>query len=432
MGGRRAAAIAATLTLALSGAACTQQEPPAPREEGFRTLALDDYRRAMEAGWLGQMAGVGYGGPTEFTHLGDIIPPDAVPAWEPEAVNHSWDQDDLYVEMTFLESLSEEGLEVSQRRAAIDFANTRYELWHGNLAARDNLRAGIAPPDSGHPAFNEHPDDIDIQIEADVFGLISPGLPQQSSALVERFGRIIGYGDGVYGGQFMACLYSESFFTDDPLTLVDAGLACIPGGSQYAAAVRDVVRWWEEEPADWQRTWWRINDTYHLDPAHRLASCDTEGRAGFNIDAKLNGAYVVLGLLYGDGDPVQTMQVAMRAGQDSDCNPASAAGVLLAATTPRPTLDELRERVDRHENWAGTDLTLTDVLQMTERLAREGVAASGGRVERDAEGREYFLIPEQRPEPPPLEQSWEPGSPAGSVWTDEEWAQIRPGRRGGR
>ena len=50
--------------------------------------------------------------------------------------------------------------------------------------------------------------------------------------------------------------------------------------------------------------------------------------AAFNIDARLNAAYVVLGLLYGGGDMTQTIAVATRAGQDSDCNPSSAAGIL--------------------------------------------------------------------------------------------------------
>ena len=50
--------------------------------------------------------------------------------------------------------------------------------------------------------------------------------------------------------------------------------------------------------------------------------------AAFNIDARLNAAYVVLGLLYGNGDMTKTIAIATRAGQDSDCNPSSAAGIL--------------------------------------------------------------------------------------------------------
>jgi hypothetical protein len=48
----------------------------------------------------------------------------------------------------------------------------------------------------------------------------------------------------------------------------------------------------------------------------------------FNIDARLNAAYVVIGLLYGQKDFYKTMDISTRCGQDSDCNPATAAGIL--------------------------------------------------------------------------------------------------------
>ena len=75
---------------------------------------------------------------------------------------------------------------------------------------------GIAPPDSGHPKFNKHADDIDYQIEADFSGLIAPGLPNVAIELGEKFGRLMNYGDGLYGGQFVGGMYAEAFFENDP------------------------------------------------------------------------------------------------------------------------------------------------------------------------------------------------------------------------
>lgn len=40
----------------------------------FRRLPLEEYRDKMQGGWIGQMAGVGWGGPTEFKWRGEIIP----------------------------------------------------------------------------------------------------------------------------------------------------------------------------------------------------------------------------------------------------------------------------------------------------------------------------------------------------------------------
>ena len=142
-----------------------------------RTLSLLEYREKMIAGWIGQIAGVVWGWPTEFKYRGVIAPDSALREWEPTMINQGFDQDDLYVEMTFLETLMKYGLNVDIRQAGIDFANSGYKLWCANNAGRTNLRNGIAPPDSSHPKFNRCPTDIDYQIEADYSGLISPGCP---------------------------------------------------------------------------------------------------------------------------------------------------------------------------------------------------------------------------------------------------------------
>jgi hypothetical protein len=116
----------------------------------YRQITVREYLDKMKGGWIGQMAGVGWGAPTEFKWTGEIIPADSVPAWTPKMTNQ-FGQDDIYVEMTFLRTLELYGLDVDIRQAGIDFADSRYMLWHANKAGRDNLRSGIAPPWSGPP-----------------------------------------------------------------------------------------------------------------------------------------------------------------------------------------------------------------------------------------------------------------------------------------
>ena len=81
----------------------------------------------------------------------------------------------------------------------------------------------------------------------------------------------------------------------------------------------DTDIWNEEFPHDF-----RFEDTY-LQLSFILRD--------FNIDAKINSAYVVLGLLYGEDDFDKTLDISTRAGQDSDCNPATAC---LLYTSPSP------------------------------------------------------------------------------------------------
>ncbi len=388
-----------------------------------RRLKVSDYRQKMMAGWIGQMVGVGWGGPTEFRWANKIIPEEDMPEWSPELVN-VFGQDDLYVEMTFLRSLEEYGLDVSIRQAGIDFSKSRYMLWHANKAGRDNLRKGIAPPDSGHPQFNSHADDIDYQIEADFSGLISPGLPNSVIALGETFGRLMNYGDGVYAGQFVGCMYAEAFFENDPQKIIQAGLRCIPEESQYAEMVRDVVLWHQEHPDDWQAAWQKINKKYHEDPDYIRWLC-TEKGGDFNIDAKINGAYIVVGMLYGDRDFDDTIVISTRCGQDSDCNPSNAAGVLFTTSD----FDSLEEKyvsaLEQGTKFSYTEYDFEGLADVCVKLARQIVVQAGGRIATDEDGAEVFVIPVQQPQPSELEKSWEAGPIAGSQFTSEEFPHLK-------
>ncbi len=363
------------------------------------------------------------GVPTEFKYKGVIIPENQMPPWEPPLINQ-FQQDDLYVEMTFLRSLELYGLDVSTRQAGIDFANSGYPLWHANRAGRDNLRAGIAPPDSGHPQYNKHADDIDYQIESDYAGLIAPGMPNVVIRLSETFGRLMNYGDGLYGGQFIGGMYAAAFFEKDRVKIVEAGLECIPKESQYYRCISDVLKCYRHYPNDWVKTWQLINGKYQLNPQYRRFSCSGPD-SDENIDAKINGAYVVMGLLYGRGDPDQTIVIATRCGQDSDCNPSGAAGVLFTTIGFERLPEKFKTALDPTGKFSHTPYDFPAVISVTEKLAREAVVNEGGRIASSEQGQEYFVIPRCKPHPMPLEQCWDPKPASESRYTEEEMAKIK-------
>ena len=387
-------------------------------------ISVEEYRDKMEAGWLGQMLGVGWGLPTEFLYRWEIIPEDKTPAWEPEMINQ-FNNDDLFVEMSFIKTLETHGVDVSSRQGGIDYANSQFGVVHANHYGRDALRSGIAPPDSGHPQFNRsnehhiHSDDIDYQIEADYSGLIAPGMPNVSIELGEKFGVLMNYGDGVYAGQFMGAMISGAFFETDMEKLVVAGLKAIPAGSQYHECISDVLKWYRANPDDWQKTWQILDDKYGVDQEiyHRV-HCDMPG-----IDVKINGAYAVLGLLYGKGDIAETCKIAMRCGLDSDCNPSSAVGIL-ATSLGTAALKEYTTALDREARFVTTEYTFDKLLAVCEKLAREFVVDQGGRIEKDASGKEFFVIPVKKPVPSKLVQSYDPEPPTGNKFTEEELAQM--------
>ncbi|MDD3909029.1 MAG: ADP-ribosylglycohydrolase family protein [Proteiniphilum sp.] len=396
--------------LSISLIGCTSKE--------YRKLPIKEYRDKLEAGWIGQIVGVAWGAPTEFRWSDEIIPEEDMPMWTPDMINQAFNQDDLYVEMTFLRTLEEHGIDVPIRQAGIDFANSEYPLWCANLAGRKNLRAGIAPPDCSNPRYTDRPNDIDYQIEADYSGLIAPGMPNIPIALGEKFGRLMNYSDGMYAGQFIGGMYSEAFFEEDIFKIIDAGLACIPPGSQYAEMVRDVVKWYKDNPQDWVATWELCQKKYRENPEYQKCS-------NGSIDVKINGAYILIGLLYGDKDLDQTIILSTRCGQDSDCNPSNAAGILFTSLGESKLPPRFTKLLDRETLFSHTEYNFTKLLDVCEKLAREYVKREGGHIEIDDNGEEVFVIPVKKPIPSPLVFSWDPEPIENTLFTEKEMAEIR-------
>ena len=366
--------------------------------------ALED---KVRGGWAGQMIGVSYGAPTEFKSNGKIIEGEI--KWSPEMVENSIQQDDLYVEMTFAEVMDKVGLLATTEQYGEMFKNSRYNLWHANAGARRNLNRGIKAPWSGHPKYNVHANDIDFQIESDFIGLMTPGLPREANAYADRVGRVMNYGDGLYGGMFFGGMYAAAFFETDPRTVVSQGLLSIPAESGYARIIRDLLAWSAQYPDDWKKTWQLLEDKWDRDDA-----CPDGALAPFNIDARLNGAYVALGLLHGKGDFAKTLEVSTRSGQDSDCNPSSAAGILGVMLGYERIPDRWKSGIPKlaDTKFEFTSYSFNEIVQSTLTRALKIVAGAGGRVT-VAE----VEVPAQSPKAPPLEQ-WDPGPPTSRVEID--------------
>jgi hypothetical protein len=372
------------------------------------------------------MIGVSFGAPTEFRSNGKIND-SVLPKWTPDRVSNSLIQDDLYVDMTFAEVLDRKGLDATTDDFGAMFKNAKYQLWHANLAALRALRRGVPATLSGTPKYNAHANDIDFQIEADFIGLMAPGLPQWTNLMSGRAGRVMNYGDGIYGGMFVSCMYAAGFFENDPRKVVEAGLACIPAKSPYAQTIADVLAWSKQHPDDWRKVWQLLEDKWD-----RRDPCPEGALKPFNIDAKLNGAYIALGLLYGGRDFGKTIEIATRAGQDSDCNPASAGGILGVMLGYDAIPDEWKGGIPAiaDKKFDYTDFTFHTIVDSTEKRTLALIRKTGGRVDGDK-----VVIHTQSPKAPKLEVWDDYGAPQERInaadprWTfNAKWKQSPANR----
>ena len=197
------------LTAGLLLSAAVVQGQAADRE---RRISVKEYLEKMKAGWIGQIVGVSLGRADR-----EQVPDDHA-AREGAAVHRGPGQPGVRP------GRSLRGDDVPAHAGAVRIRRARSGK-PGSISptvstgsgsptppGRTNLRKGIAPPDSSHPKFHSSASAIDYQIEADYSGLIAPGMLNIPSQLGEKFGRLMNYGDGVYAGQFMGCMYAEAFF----------------------------------------------------------------------------------------------------------------------------------------------------------------------------------------------------------------------------
>ncbi|MDE6712096.1 MAG: ADP-ribosylglycohydrolase family protein, partial [Alistipes sp.] len=210
------------------------------------TLDRETLQDKIKGGWAGQTIGCTFGGPTEFKHKGGIIHDEEPIAWYDDYALDTFREDpglydDVYMDLTFMETMAREGIGASAESYALAFANADYKLWHANQAARYNILHGVMPPESGHWKNNPHADDIDFQIEADFIGMITPGMVNSASAIADRIGHIMNCGDGFYGGVFIGAMYSLAFVCDDIPTLVAEALRAIPAESKFHRCIADVI-----------------------------------------------------------------------------------------------------------------------------------------------------------------------------------------------
>jgi len=120
---------------------------------------------------------------------------------------------------------------------------------------------------------------------------------------------------------------------DDIEEIINVGLGEIPENSRLAEAVRNLVQWSKEYP-DWGKCWDRAMEDYgDLSWIHTIN----------------NTLFILLGLLYGEGDLGKTVSICVMCGHDTDCTGASAGsiiGTMLGAKAVEARwIDPLQDRV---------------------------------------------------------------------------------------
>lgn len=367
------------------------------------SLTKESLKDKIMGGWAGQTIGVTFGGPYEFRFNGTFIGDYQPLLWydgylKKTMISEPGLYDDLYLDLTFVDVFDKYGLDAPADSFANAVAHAGYQLWHANQVGRYNILNGIKAPMSGHWKNNPHADCIDYQIESDFAGLMSPGMPNTASAISDKIGHLMNYGDGWYGGVYVGAMYALAFTSNDINFIVNEALKTIPKQSEFYQCIADVIGWHKKYPGDWKQTWFQVQKKWADD-----IGCPEGVFAPFNIDAKVNAAYVVIGLLYGNEDFTKTLEITTRCGQDADCNPSTSAGVLgaMIGYNNIPAYWKLGLKEAEAIDFKYTTMSLNKVYEIGYNHALKNIEKNGGNITGNS-----VLIKVQQPQSVKFEKSF--------------------------
>lgn len=337
-------AIPATcLTIAMLAACGGGAQAPRTDEDSLpvRSLSAADYLEKIHGGWLGEAVGSALGMSVQRMHKRDLksfltelgqwpltdyirtLRPSLDPDREKWYTADHWGppgfgpDDDSLFQVANLLLIEGKGPEITSQDIADQWlaSFSVFEAQNCGRAVRVAerlLKGGVRPPESGQHEAGEF---MGGQMKGEFWGFLLPGNPEAAAEYGRMDGEVAFHTAGVHGEMFMAALTAEAFFESDPAKLLEAGLAVVPGDSDYARCIRDVMQWHEQWPDDWEK-------------AHEQIDVKWAPEGDKNRRVFPNNAVNALALLYGEGDFDKTVGIAVMAGWDTDTNAGDVAPVL--------------------------------------------------------------------------------------------------------
>jgi hypothetical protein len=166
----------------------------------------------------------------------------------------------------------------------------------------------------------------------------------------------------------------------------------------------------------WKKTWESVDRKYRQDHHYNVSE----------LEVKIEGAFVLMGLLYGNGGLDSRMVISCRCGSDSDYNHSSSCGVLFTTRGLSRLPDRYYRRLNEQAIFSRTAYSLPKLICVCGRLDRQAPAKAGGPVEKDASGEDVSVIPRRTPVPGKFEDLKNPSLIASSAYSEDDKARIQP------
>jgi hypothetical protein len=379
-----------------------------------RRISVAEYRDKVYGAWMGQIAGASYGFNFEGKARNAIELDHYINRYEAALVD-----DDYFYEMVALFGFERFGLDMTVEQLGEMWKEYRAGTWGSSEQARLALERGIKAPDTGSPRYNRWFHTIGPQFSSDMYGMISPGMVNLAGAVARKYSHINGYAEGSDGAVFVAACISEAFFEKNVVKIVKQAAQLIDPRSNYRKAVDFVIADYEQG-----RNW-------------RTIAAESEARWRPDYpqmnNSVANGALVALGILFGEGDFLKSINVTTQVGDftDADCNAANVSAVVGAmrgfSAIPKQFIEPMHNRI--YGDHMGPlklgrliDERIDDLARRVADVGQKNLLAHGARLDGGA-----LVIPQQKVRTQPLE--FFDINDYGKLW-NEDW-RLEGASRGG-
>jgi hypothetical protein len=274
------------------------------------TLTQAGYRDRVYGGWLGKLIGAAVGRPVDGQRQVQEITGYPDKLLELSAVA----SEGLDFQAAWLRALQVVGPKVTDDDLIGSWLRHVVHSQGEYACARANFRRGVNPPVSG--VFdNPYRESLGALARADLWGMLTPGDPEQAAWFTRRDAMLDHAGPGVESAIWLAGTVSGAFVEREAARLIEMALTLIPEDGRVARAVRDVMRW-HGEHAHWGRTREMLLRSYSSEDVR---------------DSVVASGLVALALLQGRGDFARTVVSAASCGW-SAATTAGAAGAVIGVT----------------------------------------------------------------------------------------------------
>ena len=412
--------------LTAAGDAAKTAKKPAQKntvENGYYVLSADTYTDKTRSGFLAQI--VGFMSGYEFAQNADGTARIAMPDnWfemcnGPYATYNSrnpketklpknaqtglweiWNDDDYSIDILnqyILRDMYAQYGTVASKLIKDDWV--RYDVWdmggghrtfgaYGLFKNKNYLPQFVGTTEFGN-LFNVNGEPY---IANETLGLNVPGMPNLAVELATLFAGVTSDRDPTEWAKLFAAMISMAYFEDDVPTLIRNAAEVLPEGSYERKVIDIVFRLKEEYPTDWRRAVTKAEQECHR------AHYDLEGYVG---ETGINCSFILISLLYGDGDYYDTCRICSLAGHGGDSTTPVALTIVAVMNGMKNLPDAVDEKIWQEGKGeiinrpvAGTNsayhmycaglperLKLTDIIDLYRDNFEKLLVEAGGKVE---------------------------------------------------